>query len=753
MARNSVMKRRSFISLAALAGVEAFSKSIRPTEPFDAPQAAGRPFSWTASGLTFWFDFYQQQLRQKFLLPADASKEEQRAIAPRGNASSALADVASAQFDPMTLEVALHCSGEDSAEHHGMKFSAGQPGLRLVFTSGKEEEFAGGKRFVITHRDPKLNLEVVSVYEAFDGISVVRRYSRVHNAGPQPVGIEYLSSAMLANFASPNDFENQLLIHLCYNSWQAEGQWHAWRPSDLGLVPNGEFSLSAAFETSLGTWSSERFLPMCMIENTGLKLTWFWQIETNGSWHAEISQTSARTLYAYVGGPDEQYAHAWKNLKPGETYGTVPVALGCVKGGFAEAVEKLTRYRREVCAKRFQARNRNCAVIFNDALAFDLDPTATKELSVIDSVAQAGCEYFVIDAGWYAGANQSWWGSVGDWEPARDRWPNGLQEVLSRVREHGMKPGLWLEPEVAGVESRLAQKPDDWFFVRHGKRVIDHGRYLLDFRNAEVRKYLDSVVDRLVGEYGIEYIKLDYNVDGLEGSSLNADSPGQGMYGHNLALLAWLEGLLVRYPQLVIENCASGGGRIDYAMLSRLQLESASDQGDYRRYPSLVTGLSAGLLPEQLGVWAFPSTTATATEASFHMVNAMLGRIHLSGNLRSDDGVVVAQIRKGIEVYKSRIRAHVPEGIPFYPLGMPAMTDKRSGIALGLRSPAASFMAVWRLEGSERVEMPTSGENWRLLYPLDLGIQVQQTAGRLAVTFPVQNMGCIVEASKESPSQ
>ena len=93
---------------------------------------------------------------------------------------------------------------------------------------------------------------------------------------------------------------------------------------------------------------------MAMVENTRLGLTWFWQIEHNGSWYWEISNVSARDnnaddVYAYLGGPDDLHSAAWKSLKPGETYQTVPVAVGCVRGGFSEAVEALTRYRRLAC--------------------------------------------------------------------------------------------------------------------------------------------------------------------------------------------------------------------------------------------------------------------------------------------------------------------------------------------------------------------------------------------------------------------
>jgi hypothetical protein len=89
------------------------------------------------------------------------------------------------------VEVALQCSGENSPDQ-GMKSSTGQPGARLQFTGRREEATRGGKRLVCMHTDPVLNLGVESVYEAFDGIPVVRRYSRVTNRGNTLAGIEFL---------------------------------------------------------------------------------------------------------------------------------------------------------------------------------------------------------------------------------------------------------------------------------------------------------------------------------------------------------------------------------------------------------------------------------------------------------------------------------------------------------------------------------------------------------------------------------
>lgn len=94
-----------------------------------------------------------------------------------------------------------------------------------------------------------------------------------------------------------------------------------------------------------------------------------------------------------------------------------------------------------------------------------------------------------------------------------------------------MTPGLWLELEVMGKKCPLADKvPSEWFFQRNGRPVIDHCRYQLDFRNPEVQKYAGEVIRRLVEDYGVGYIKMDYNINAGVGTDLHADSPGKAFW-------------------------------------------------------------------------------------------------------------------------------------------------------------------------------------------------------------------------------
>lgn len=165
-----------------------------------------------------------------------------------------------------------------------------------------------------------------------------------------------------------------------------------------------------------------------------------------------------------------------------------------------------------------------------------------------------------------------------------------------------MTPGIWLEIEVMGINCPIVgQFEDECFFMRHGKRVIDRGRYQFDFRNKKVYQFASAVIDRVVGEYGVGYIKFDYNIDAGSGTENYADSFGDGLLAHNRAYLNWIEDIKQKYPDLIIENCSSGGMRMDYAMLAAHHIESVSDQEDFRDTAYLAAAAPTAVLPEPGG--------------------------------------------------------------------------------------------------------------------------------------------------------
>ena len=293
--------------------------------------------------------------------------------------------------------------------------------------------------------------------------------------------------------------------------------------------------------TNTGNWSAKEYVPMGYIGNSAADSSLFFEIDHSGSWHYEIGDQNCH-FYLAVSGPTEIQSHWSKNLKPGDSFTTVPVAVGVGHDDFEEAIGTLTKYRRKI--RRPNKDNENLPVIFNDYMnCLFGDPTTEKEFPLVDAAEKAGCEYFVIDAGWYADGN--WWDSVGEWQESKKRFPNGVREVTDYIRSKGMIPGVWLELEVMGINCKKASiLPDECFFLRHGKRVYDRSRYQLDFRHPLVIEHVTEVIDRVVRDYGVGYIKMDYNIEPGIGTEVDADSFGDGLLEHERAYLAWLDAFI-----------------------------------------------------------------------------------------------------------------------------------------------------------------------------------------------------------------
>lgn len=586
-------------------------------------------------------------------------------------------------------------------ERHGNKYIVTAPGYRLTYAGHKIEENALGKKLEIVTEDKATGLELVSHFQFYKNVHVMRCFNVITNKGTKPQTLEHISTFNYLGFEKEGGGaqDEKIQIYIPHNGWQREMAWKKYTLPQLGMActqpVNKQHTSKRICVTNTGNWSTKEYLPMGCIENTCINSILFWQIEHNGSWHWEISDQNGH-MYIQLCGPTEREAHWFNTLMPGESFTTVPAAVGVCPGGIDAAMGELTKYRRII--RRPNRDNEALPVIFNDYMnCLWGNPTTEKEMPMIRAAAKAGCEYYVIDAGWYAPG--SWWDSVGLWQESRERFPGGLKEVLDEVRSYHMIPGVWLELEVMGIQCPMADEfPDECFFVRHGKRVYDRSRYQLDFRHPKVRAYVTEVIRRLVEDYGVGYIKMDYNIEPGIGTEIHAESFGGGLLGHERAYLEWLDEIFAAYPDLVIENCSSGGLRMDYAMLSRYSIQSTSDQEDYCAYSVVSANAAAALTPEQAAVWSYPTEDADCENVIFNMVNSMLLRIHQSGHLVKMEGKRFDLIKAAIDYYKT-IRGDIKTAVPFWPMGLGAYEDP--WLSFGLKTEDKLYVAVWRRGGDD----------------------------------------------------
>lgn len=653
--------------------------------------------------------------------------------------------------EPAYRLLELQLSGEDREEYHGRIHRASYPGLRMRYERHQDTRNETGRKLEIELRDPVTGVQAVQHFQYYLGLPIVRAWMVITNMGNESVGVEYVSSFALTGLdkEGKQDFEEKMELFLAHNGWQSELQWRAYGLPELGLSHVTDRSSKRISCSNTGSWSAAEHIPMGVLANKEAGSTLFWQIEHNGSWHWEMFQ-QADQLSLLISGPTEHDSHWWKELAPGESFVTVPVAVGSAEGGFEQAAGVLTKYRRRI--RRPNEDNERLPIIFNDYMnCLWGSPTTQKLLPLIDSAAEMGCEYFCIDAGWYAPGE--WWDGVGEWLPSSERFPEGLPYVIHYIREKGMIPGLWLELEVMGVNSpKLAETDDSWFFLRHGKRVKDRSRYQLDYRNPKVRAYADEVIRRLVEDYGVGYIKMDYNINAGIGTERDSDSVGDGLLEHNRAYLGWLDGVFARYPELVIENCSSGGMRMDYAQLSRHSIQSTSDQEDYVNYAAIAASAPAVLTPEQAAVWSYPLREGDDEEVIFNMVNALLLRVHQSGHLAELSPRRRELVKEALDYYKT-IRGDIREALPLWPVGLPTQQDDWA--CLGLRRDNRIYLALWHIRGEEgQIDLPLAelrGEQLeiRCAYPQAASGQCQwswdRAEGVLRVNLPQQRTARLLE--------
>ncbi|KAH2235528.1 hypothetical protein KXW71_005508 [Aspergillus fumigatus] len=693
-----------------------------------------------------------QALRVKVLIDNDGAAFLQQVLPLPGTSPNPVSKNFSDSYAPL-VEVRL--AGEGTERDKSSKSLVGSyVGSRLRYQSHEIEKGADTQTLHVRLQDGSSGALVTSHLTVYEGFPVLRATASIQNGGDKDFVVTQLTSLVLGGLSTGSErWWHEYRLSVPNNSWFREAQWVEHDLPSLGVDDCGVYgrpdehwgSLTHYSVSNRGTFSTEGHLPMGLLKHVSGKDTWLWQVENNGSWRWEIGDWKD-SIYLAAGGPVET-EHDWRErLSPGQKFTTVPVALCHVQDDYEAAFAAMTRYRRQI--RRKHRDHDRLPIIFNDYMNCLMgDPTEEKILALVDPVVNAGAGYFVIDAGWYAD-DSGWWDDVGLWEPSSKRFPSGFKALLSQIRNKGLIPGLWIEPEVIGVRSAVAkQLPNEAFFQRDGHRIVEKNRYQLDYRHPAVREHMSAVIHRLVTEYGVGYFKFDYNIDVTQGTDINCSSPGSGQLGHNRAYLQWVDELHDRYHDLVIENCSSGAQRMDYAMLAVHALQSSSDQQDPERYPAIASALPTAVTPEQGAIWAYPQPAWDGELNAMTVVNSLLGRVHLSGRLDLLRPEQIDLIKEGMDVYRA-IRADLPTATAFWPLGLPQWHDDWFSLGMDVTKPEGNgrqcyYLSIWRRGGPESIDLPVKALCGRavsteILYPTSLPAKAVwlSNKGLLEVTIP-----------------
>lgn len=589
----------------------------------------------------------------------------------------------------------------------------------------------------------------------------------VRNDSENEIGLEHVSSGRFdfGGGLMPWYDERKYKVYVCYFTWQGEAQWKKYSLADLGLYhASNHRDVNAIRLRSVGNQSTACYYPQIFIEDAELNKMYFFEIEASGNWYIEIGGNNDGALRAELNSAFFNNDNWHFELKSGEEYTASPCVFGEVDGGFEEAVAALTDFRRASA----KAKLKSPPVCFNDYMnCLWAMPETHKLIPLIDKAAEVGCEVFCIDDGWQKKLNQEI-SCMGDWNPRDERFPGyGFEGIIKYIADKGMLPGAWLELNSVAETSEAFGNLSGCFLMRNGGYVGSAGNCQFDFRKKETCDYVTGVFDKLYG-LGVRYIKNDFN----QTSGIGVDGEygvGEQLRQNSLAFDKLIDDIRAKYPDLIIENCASGSMRTDGSIMKHFHLVSVSDQEYYYNNPSILSGSAACVQPEKCGSWAYPypqlfddrmlapeecmKPDYDKKETIFNMINGMLGIMYLSGHIELADGENTGLIKEAVELYKKN-RDFIANAYPIYPSGIIPI-EKNGFYSYGLQKDGKILLAVWRINSEENtaafdLSKYTGGRgSARVIYPIEEQTEFLYVNGKLSVKLDGKYEARLFEISKQ----
>ncbi|MFB9214801.1 alpha-galactosidase [Vibrio sinaloensis] len=371
--------------------------------------------------------------------------------------------------------------------------------------------------------------------------------------------------------------------------------------------------------------TSHEYFPGCLVGNKGFSEqqgeVWSFHLAWSGNHHfrAEVKSDGRRFVQA-----GEWLIPGEITLAKGQTYTTPELIASYSAQGINGIRVANHRYVREQVLPFSADKVRPVHLNTWEGIYFDHDPDYIRQMAT--QAAAMGVERFIIDDGWFKGRNNDK-SSLGDWTLDKSKYPDGLNPVIEHVNALGMEFGLWVEPEMVNPDSDLFRAHPEWLLACEGY-IQPTGRYqfVLNLQNRDCFNYVFNCLDSLLTENNIGYLKWDMNRE-------LAQPTHQGIgavHGQTIALYRLIDQLVAAHPEVEIESCSSGGGRIDYEILKRTCRFWTSDCNDALERQIIQKHMGIFFPPEVMGAHIGPHHSHTTRRT--HDIN-LRGLTALSGHM------------------------------------------------------------------------------------------------------------------------
>lgn len=439
------------------------------------------------------------------------------------------------------------------------------------------------------------------------------------NGSNNDIKVEMLSTFVLKNV----DVDK---VHRLQSFWSQEGKLRTETTTEL-MLESSYCGHGARIEKfgSVGSLPVRKYFPWLVLENSTRHEFIGIQLYCASSWQMELTVKYDNVLMVEVGLADRDFGHWTKTVRPGENF-TTPEAVITVGSSMEEVCENLVRAQRPSISPV----DTKMGIAFNEYCATWGNPTFESVKNACLKVANRGFQYFTIDSGWYS-SKENWWTRIGQWDINEERFPGGLKATCDLIKENGMIPGIWFELETLGSACEYYDKPE-FLLCKDGFPITVGEKRFWDMENTFVIDYLSTKVIKMLKDNGFGYIKIDYN-DTIGMGVDDEDSLGEGLRKKVNASKAFISKIQKEIPGIVIENCASGGHRLEPSMMELCSQASFSDAHETTSIPIIAANLHRAILPSQSQIWAVMRAKDDDNRIYYSIVNTFLGRMCISGDV------------------------------------------------------------------------------------------------------------------------
>lgn len=508
-----------------------------------------------------------------------------------------------------------------------------------------------GENSVVTRlTDGKGNdYEHTLLYDGATGVFTV--YVEYFNNTKETKVLESLQSFSISGIFNPSlgrvSDEGMKLTRMV-SAWSRECRLRTEEFSELGLDMSwARYGVKCERFGQAGSMPNRGYYPFAAI--TGGGCAWAAAMEAPYSWQMEVYKE--KETCALSGGlADFEFGHWCKEIPSGGGFKTHRAFLRVRK---TENIDEICNDFVHFYASRLSIpeSEEEMPVLYNEYCATWGTPSEENIRTILESLQGLPIGIFVIDAGWYLPENCGWCNAIGDWQESKKLFPDGIKKVVSRINAAGMRAGVWFEFENVGRDSRKFYD-ESALITRNGLPVTSKNRRFLDLRKREVQAYLQEKMLDFLRENAFGYIKIDYNdTFGIGGDG--AESFGES--GRQITELSidYLSRLQEAVHGIVIENCSSGGSRIEPLRMSKVSMCSFSDAHESKEIPLVAANISRVVPACQNQIWATIRKDDTVDRIVWSVTAAMFGRTCLSGDVHLIDSAQKAKIKEGLDFYNA----------------------------------------------------------------------------------------------------